>query len=237
MNAAHGAVRGSASHYRKHRAARSGFYVSGRTKHLNAVPLRDDSRLGAVARERSLLANYLSLRFDPRTDPFGPAESDKPSTSVLVWMDVASSVSKHREYVYPQLALPVAERHGEIPRVSAGLHERRRSHPLELLDRQYVAAEAESPETPAPEESQSLRTVFRRGLVVAISLLAASAAVLPFVPELAVFGIGAIFLVLGGTVLADNVTSRQPLLDPRLGTLFIVVALGTFAVAIIGATT
>lgn len=79
--------------------------------------------------------------------------------------------------------------------------------------------------------------VIRRGLVPAITLLVASAAVLPFVPSLAIFGIAGIFFVLGGSILVDNVTSREPILDPRLGTLFIVVALGTLAVAIVGATT
>jgi hypothetical protein len=82
-----------------------------------------------------------------------------------------------------------------------------------------------------------LSQIFRRGLVLVVTLLTASAAILPFVPSLAIFGIAGTFLTMGGTILADSAVSKRPVQDPRLGTLFVLAGLGTAVVAIIGLAT
>jgi hypothetical protein len=111
-----------------------------------------------------------------------------------------------------------------------------RSRQIALQRGRLGTSRASDPSPPSADYAEETR-IFRRGALFALSALTTSAALLPFVPEVAIFGIAAVFVVLGGTILMDATVSPKPIADPRLGTLLVLTGLGTLIVALVGLAT
>jgi hypothetical protein len=80
-------------------------------------------------------------------------------------------------------------------------------------------------------------TIFRRGLYLALTVLVASSALLAFAGGIALFGTASVFVILGVSILLDNLVSPRPMQDPRLGSLLVVTGLGVLLVAIVAVAT
>jgi hypothetical protein len=80
-------------------------------------------------------------------------------------------------------------------------------------------------------------TLYRRGLYTALSVMVATAALMAFSGGIALFGVALVFVILGASILADNVVSPRPMQDPRLGTLLLMVGIGSLLVAIVAIAT